>query len=169
MGLYKKITDKYLEPVHPQQAAGLYNKALLYYVPLQESKENSFFFDYPFIEFSRICGNKFPSIAVLLQNNFTYQSCFLSGFNDETNTSLTSSKDFWDGTIPDYDWHIFSQDELSPFYQLFSNTDKNNLQTLYIKKSLVNTDISYIYILNTSTVFNPESFELLFLKLKEYL
>lgn len=161
MGLYKKITDNYIKLVRPQ-TTGLYNKALLYYVPFQELEENSFFFDYPFLKFSEICENKLSSLAVLIQDNLVYKSCFLKGFSSETSNTLTSSKDFWDGTISDYNWHTFSKEDLSPFYQLFSNKDKNDLNRLYIKKSIFNNEISYIYILNRSTSFNPLSYELLF-------
>jgi hypothetical protein len=86
------------------------------------------------------------SCAILAQIDNYY--CFkqFHGFSSQTVIKSIATTDFWDGVLTGDDWHIMTGKKLTPFYQLFSDEDKELIKTLLIKRFTLYDGTSAIWI-----------------------
>ncbi len=87
-----------------------------------------------------------------LDNNY-YSIKYSAGLHEETKSKSESTKDFWDGLNLTDDSFFQSEEELNPFFQLFSEEDKDNLSGLYISK-LYSSDILFVPVYNDNIINN---------------
>jgi hypothetical protein len=104
--------------------------------------------DDPFIFFSSFVEELgFSKMCVLLTDENQFKVFFSCGFNSETFEKAVSTKDFWDGTIPQQDeWFSVSDEDVVSFRQLFSDSDNAEISMLHIKKIEVNGEPCIIII-----------------------
>jgi len=91
--------------------------------------------------------------AIFSLDNNIYSINYSTGLQEETISKSVSTKDFWDGLNLAEDSFFQTDEELNPFYQLFSEKDKDNLSGLYISK-LQSSDILMIPVYNDNTINN---------------
>lgn len=77
--------------------------------------------------------------TVLFPENNLYKAFYSYGFEDSINDETISTSDFWNGTLETLEcsnngWYSLSEDEVNPFFQLFSYDDQNLIHHLHIKK-----------------------------------
>ncbi len=95
------------------------------------------FLDALLTDFHRFAEGIAVHFAVFAEVNGDFQMVLNHGFDAETVRKSISTRDFWNGTLPDDDRHILQGDSLSGLYQLFSRRDCT-FEKLCIKKSLQN-------------------------------
>ncbi|MGP1586994.1 MAG: hypothetical protein ACTTHG_01475 [Treponemataceae bacterium] len=114
-------------------------------------------------KFLSLCKNSAFENAGLLAFNDGYYKLVLSYNLDSENVlSSFSTKSFWEGTVNNHDYNIVNDSEdISCFYQLFSENLRENICNLVIKKTFLPTsDMDYIFFaINCDLdVFDPDAF-----------
>ncbi len=144
MGLYKLITEKYMNFRKDEAFHGL----LAHAEHILRSTQFNYHTDDPFIFFSSFVEELgFSKMCVLLTDENQFKVFFSCGFNSETFEKAVSTKDFWDGTIPQQDeWFSVSDEDVVSFRQLFSDSDNAEISMLHIKKIEVNGEPCIIII-----------------------
>ncbi|MBO5137986.1 MAG: hypothetical protein J6B81_05790 [Spirochaetaceae bacterium] len=93
-----------------------------------------------FHHFAELAGIEKCALLVPFGKRFFMQ--YSHGFDADTIFKSISTSDFWNGTCPNAkDWRIFKGSSLEPFYQLFSEQEKNKLEYLQIKTFVILADV----------------------------
>lgn|SRR5574344_42576 len=110
--------------------------------------------------FSSICKKYgFIHAGIFSVIDGMYVFAHASGFDADTIARSISTRDFWNGTVPDSDtWHTFSKttNSISDFYQFFSDESKDTLSSLSFLKFIANGQTKILCI----ALYNDEQFEL---------
>lgn len=163
MGLYKRILNTYQneEPVSPKIQEGLLVKAEQFL-----TKNKDYFIDSIFISFHEFAiRNNLKKTALLLpKNDSQYEAFFSHGLTTESNNKMSSTIDFWNGTIPSFEWFETDNESINYFYQFFSENDSYKIKKIYIKKILLqnsNSKSPAILIIADDSVSNTFDFSVL--------
>lgn len=120
--------------------------------------------DEPFIYFKNFATEVgLEKIAILIPVGNYYQTIFSYGVETDTRDESISTVDFWNGTLEANQWYSLSGEDLSSFYQLFSENDIQNLKYLHIKKINVSENDSIIVLILEDTensIIDLESIEI---------
>ena len=139
MGLYQKICEHFINPQNSstEKSMGLLAKAQEFLAsnPIPHFSVN---IDAPFVFFKNFAYEVgLQKVAVLIPVENQYQTIFSYGIESASREENISTLDFWNGTISTEAWYSLSGEDLSSFYQLFSENDIHNLKHIHIKKFLI--------------------------------
>lgn len=174
MGLYQKICENFInsQMCSAEKSMGLLAKAqeFLESSPIPHFSVN---IDSPFVFFKNFCYEVgLQKVAVLIPVENQYQTIFSYGIETASREENVSTLDFWDGTISTETWYSLSGEDLSSFYQLFSENDIHNLKHIHIKKFLIDEN-NYAIILiledTENSLIDLETAEIVLPNLKEYI
>lgn len=129
MGLFRKITDNFYLPTEEHKGLlGLAKRVL-------DSDSSNL----PPAE-KLLKNNDLYALSTLVLEDNVFQTLFSCGLKSSSFDAALSTADFWNGTFAadNQVWYRFSGDELSPYYQLFSESDKHYINTLFICRFLHN-------------------------------
>lgn len=80
--------------------------------------------------------------AVLVPFGKRFFMRYEHGFDAASIFKSISSMDFWNGTVPLHqEWHTFTEDNLEPFYQLFSPQVVHGLTHIHVKSFVILADV----------------------------
>ena len=120
--------------------------------------------DEPFVYFKNFATEVgLEKIAILIPVGNYYQTIFSYGVETDTRDESISTVDFWNETLEANQWYSLSGEDLSSFYQLFSENDIQNLKYLHIKKVNVSENESIIVLILEDTensIIDLESIEI---------
>lgn len=174
MGLYQKICEHFINPQNSstEKSMGLLAKAQEFLAsnPIPHFSVN---IDAPFVFFKNFAYEVgLQKVAVLIPVENQYQTIFSYGIESASREENISTLDFWNGTISTEDWYSLSGEDLSSFYQLFSENDIHNLKHIHIKKFLIDEN-NYAIILiledTENSLIDLETAEIVLPNLKEYI
>ncbi len=129
MGLFRKITENFYLPSEEHKGLlGLAKKVL----DSDSSKLSP-------AEKLLKKQNLFALSTLVLEGN-VFQTLFSCGLESSSFDAALSTVDFWNGTFAaDLQvWNRFSGEELTPYYQLFSESDKHHINTLFVCRFMHN-------------------------------
>lgn len=173
MGLYQKICERFSSSQNSiHESVGLLAKAQKF-LDNSPTPPFSVLIDEPFIFFKNFASEVgLQKVAVLIPVKNNYQTIFSYGIEPSSRKENISTIDFWDGTITSEQWYSLSGEDLTSFYQLFSESDVYNLKHLHIKRFNINETYSAIILILEDTensYIDLETTELVFPDLNKYL
>ncbi len=135
---------------HIQELNGQKGGLLARAKEFENSKQTSKEMQNPLMTFVSFAQKNFFDVCGILssKNDFYYlRKSFGLDLNSIVNS--VSTKDFWDGIISSKNnWNIFEDENLNPFFQLFSDKVKENLKKIAILPFLHDGEQNYFFIIN---------------------
>lgn len=132
MGLYKLITEKYL---NFQSDTAVFQGLLDHAEYILRSAHFSSHTDEAFIFFNNFVEDLgISKMCLLLPNENQFKMYFSYGFESESFKKAVSTIDFWEGTVPQDEWYSVMAEDIIPFRQLFSEDDNSEILILHIKR-----------------------------------
>ncbi|MCR5172390.1 MAG: hypothetical protein K6B73_05955 [Treponema sp.] len=93
--------------------------------------------------------NNFYRCALFTNTEDFYHVKKSFNFDLESIADSVSSKDFWDGLdLTEGEWKAFSEESLTPLYQLFSEQIKNEIVLINILKFTLDNKSAYLVVIN---------------------
>jgi hypothetical protein len=138
MGLLSRINnlEKQPEPKPQVKKEGLLAKASRY--------------DTKAVNFAELAKqNNFYRCALFTNTEGFYHVQKSFNFDLESIADSVSTKDFWDGLdLTEGEWKSFSEESLTPLYQLFSEQIKNEIVLVSILKFKLDNNSAYLVVVN---------------------
>ncbi len=92
---------------------------------------DSFLFDKPFFQFHNFSSElELEKTALFVPHNNEYSILFSHALDNVSIQKSRSTYDFWKGMLPDTSWIFFTGSALVSFYQFFSESDRETVQSI---------------------------------------
>ena len=137
------------------------------------SEDKVVFADEPLMFFHNFAEEVGLSKAcVLMPYKNGYKMFFSVGFDTNSLNKSFSTADFWDGALKTDDWFCYSNEKLTPFFQLFSSNDIEDIKHLHIRRLIYADNKTCIFIVaeeSTTPILDSETLDMVLPSITECL